>query len=404
MEWVMPTNQSRFAGEKVLLVDDEEVILELTALLLRKRGFDVLLARNGEECIRVVAEQSPSLVLLDYMMPVMNGLDALKQIKINFPDTYVIMFTGKGSEEVAVELMKAGASDYLQKPFSNKNLQDRIDSILAIRNVELENHQLIQEREFLQREIEEWNRELEQRVVNKSRELELAHKEIIQSEKLATLGHISAGMAHEIRNPLNSINLFAQILLSAPELDDENRNYVGKITQEVERIDKILLQMLAASKGEGEKRDRIDLVNIINKVLADAKIQIDAQNVEVDCQLDESAPMIEADPVEIEQIFTNLITNALFEMPKGGRLGIILASDAENLVVKISDTGKGIPPENLSRLCDPFFTTKEKGAGFGLSVVLRIVKGCGGKINVENNSERGATFSVELPFLPSFVH
>lgn len=400
----MSASQSLFAGEKILLVDDEEVILELTALLLRKRGFDVLLARNGEECVRLVAEHQPALVLLDYMMPVMNGLDALKQIKINFPDTYVIVFTGKGSEEVAVQLMKAGASDYLQKPFSNKNLQDRIDSILSIRKVELENHQLLQEREFLQREIEEWNHELEQRVVIKSRELELAHKEIIQSEKLATLGHISAGMAHEIRNPLNSINLFAQILQSAPELDDENRNYVDKISQEVERIDKILLQMLAASRGENKQRMRVDLLNILNKVLSDAKIQINAQKIEVDCSLDAAAPMIEADPIEVEQIFTNLIANALFEMPEGGRLGVRLTSDAENLHVKISDTGKGVPTENLSRLFDPFFTTKEKGTGFGLSVVLRIVKGCGGKIDVENNSAGGATFIVVLPLLPTSIH
>lgn len=400
----MTMGLSRFAGEKVLLVDDEEVILELTALLLRKRGFNVLMARNGEECIRRVAEHQPALVLLDFMMPVMNGLDALKQIKINYPDTYVIMFTGKGSEEVAVELMKAGASDYLQKPFSNKNLQDRIDSILAIRKVELENHELHKEREFLQREIEEWNRELEQRVVIKSRELEMAHKEIIQSEKLATLGHISAGMAHEIRNPLNSINLFAQILQSAPELDAENRMYVDKISQEVERIDQILLQMLAASKGQGKQRVRVNLEAIIHKVLKDAKIQIGAQNISVECSLDSDAPMIEADPIEVEQIFTNLIGNALFEMPDGGRLGVVLTSDAEKLSVKISDSGQGIPTENLSRLFDPFFTTKEKGTGFGLSVVLRIVKGCGGKISVESRPGEGATFIVELPLLPASIH
>ncbi|SHI73296.1 response regulator receiver sensor signal transduction histidine kinase [Malonomonas rubra DSM 5091] len=400
----MTIEKSRFAGEKVLLVDDEEVILELTSLLLRKRGFEVLLARNGEECVRMVAEHHPALVLLDYMMPVMNGFSALKQIKINYPDTYVIMFTGKGSEEVAVEVMKAGASDYLQKPFSNKNLQERIDSILMIRKVELENHNLLREREFLQREIEEWNRELEQRVVNKSRELELAHKEIIQSEKLATLGHISAGMAHEIRNPLNSINLFAQILMSAPELDEENRNYVTKITQEVERIDQILLKMLAASKGEGEKLERVNLVNVIHKVLSDYKVQIDAQKIDVDCKLDASAPEIEADPVEMEQIFTNLISNALFEMQDGGRLGLVMISDAESLIIKVADSGRGIPTENLARLFDPFFTTKEKGTGFGLSVVLRIIKGYGGKISVDSAPGEGATFIVELPLLPSSVH
>jgi signal transduction histidine kinase len=400
----MATDKSRFAGEKILLVDDEEVILELTSLLLNKRGFEVLLARNGEECIRVVAEHQPALVLLDYMMPVMNGLEALKQLKINYPDTYVIMFTGKGSEEVAVQLMKAGASDYLQKPFSNKYLQERIDSILTVRKVELENHALLKEREFLQREIEEWNRELEQRVVKKSRELELAHKEIIQAEKLATLGHISAGMAHEIRNPLNSINLFAQILLSAPELDTENREYVKKITQEVERVDNILLQMLAASKGKNQESAPVDLAAIITKVLDDSKVQIDSQSIDVDCQLSSNVPKIKADQLEIEQIFTNLISNALFEMPEGGRLSIGLESNAENLQVRVSDTGQGIPAENIPRLFDPFFTTKDKGAGFGLSVVLRIVKGCGGKITVDSRPGEGATFLVELPLLPAAVH
>jgi len=400
----MSQQQSRFAGEKILITDDEEVILELSNLLLRKRGFEVLTAQNGERCLELVAEEEPALVLLDYMMPVMNGLDALRQIRQNYPDTYVIMFTGKGSEEIAVQLMKSGAADYIQKPFANQNLQDRIDSVLAIRQVEIQNRELLREREFLQREIEEWNRELEQRVLQKSRELENAHKEIIQAEKLAALGHISAGMAHEIRNPLNSINLFAQILSSVPELDDENRDYVYKITQEVERIDNILLQMLASSKGDGKKQNRIDLTQVIDKVLADYRVQIVAQKVEVDFSVDAQAPMIEADPLEIEQIFTNLIGNALFEMPVGGTLGVSLTSDAEKMLIRISDTGKGIAPENMSRIFDPFFTTKEKGTGFGLSVVLRIVNSCGGKISADSRPGEGASFLIELPLLPASAH
>ncbi|NOQ52084.1 MAG: response regulator [Desulfuromonadaceae bacterium] len=400
----MAISQSRFAGEKILLTDDEDVILELTSLLLRKRGFEVLVARNGEECIQMVEEHEPALVLLDYMMPVMNGLDALKAIRENDPDTYVIMFTGKGSEEVAVELMKAGACDYLQKPFSNQDLQKRIDSVLSLRKIEIENRHLLTEREFLQREIEEWNRELEERVVSKSRELELAHKEIIQAEKLATLGHISAGMAHEIRNPLNSINLFAEILQSVPELDEENRGYVKKITQEVERIDHILMQMLAASKRNGKKQNRVDLTDIITTVLANYKVKISAQNIKVNCRLDAQSPMVEGDPLEIEQIFTNLIGNALYEMPTGGCLGISMESNAESIKVSVSDTGQGIPQENMARIFDPFFTTKEKGTGFGLSVVLRIVKSCGGKIRVDSSQGEGATFRMELPLLPASVH
>ncbi len=400
----MSHSQSRFSGEKILITDDEEVIVELATLLLKKRGFEVLSAYNGEECLRLVNEHQPALVLLDYMMPIMNGLDTLKQIRSKFPDTYVIMFTGKGSEEVAVELMKAGAADYLQKPFANQNLQDRIDSVLQVREVEIENRQLLKEREFLQREIEEWNRELEQRVLQKSRELEQAHKEIIASEKLAALGHIAAGMAHEVRNPLNSINLFAQILQSDPQLDAENQEYIQKISQEVERIDNILVQMLAASTSEDKKQSWVDIGAVIDRVLADLMVKICSQGVEVELEADPQVPQIQADPLEIEQIFTNLIGNALFEMPEGGTLKISLSSDAEKLLVKVADSGPGIPQENLSRIFDPFFTTKEKGTGFGLSVVLRVVNGCGGKVRAENLPHAGACFSLELPLLPSSVH
>ena len=137
----MSQNQSRFSGEKILITDDEQVIVELASLLLKKRGFEVLTAHNGQECLDVVHQHQPAVILLDYMMPVMNGLDALQKIHVDYPDSYVIMFTGKGSEEVAVQLMKAGAVDYLQKPFSNQNLLDRIDSVLSIRQVEIENRQ-----------------------------------------------------------------------------------------------------------------------------------------------------------------------------------------------------------------------------------------------------------------------
>lgn len=400
----MNQQTSSFAGEKVLITDDEDVIVELASLLLKKRGFEVITASNGEECLKKIAEHKPALVLLDYMMPVKNGLEALQQIHIDYPDVYVMMFTGKGSEEVAVEAMKTGAVDYIQKPFVNQSLLAQIDAVLTRRHVEVENRKLVEERELLQREIKEWNKELEKRVRQKSQELERAHQEIIQAEKLAAVGHVSAGMAHEIRNPLNSINLFAQILLSENEISAENKGYLSKIVSEVERIDNILVQMLASSKSEGMNVQKINLVEVIKTVIASSKPLLEAQKIELVLDIDQNAPFLQADPLEIEQIFTNLIGNALHEMPDGGCLGVSLISDAEKLQVKISDTGSGIPQENIQRIFDPFFTTREKGTGFGLSVVLRIVKNCGGKIWVENQSDRGACFFIELPLLPDSVH
>lgn len=400
----MPIRQSRFAGEKIIVADDDKAIVTLMSLLLNKRGFEVISAYNGEQCLQLVAKHRPALVLLDYMMPVMNGLDALKQIRSQYPDTYVVMFTGKGSEEVAVDLMQAGAADYLRKPFVNSSVPERIDAVLSVRQVEIENRELLKERELLQGEIKQWNSKLEQRVRVKSSELAQAHKEIVQAEKLAALGHISAGMVHEIRNPLNSINLFAQILLSAEGLDAENHDYVQKITQEVERIDGILMQMLASSPGDKNQQERVDFAEIINSVLNNYQTRINQQRIKLELNIDRQVPLIRADSLEVEQIFTNLIGNSLYEMQSGGILTISLQADAEKLSVVVADTGSGIPHENITRIFDPFFTTKEKGTGFGLSVVLRVVKSCGGQIHVDSSPGAGACFTIELPLLPGSVH
>ena len=118
--------------DRILVVDDEKIILELTSMILKSKGFDVFTAGGGEEGLQLVEEHRPSVVLLDYMMPVMDGMTVLKKIRKSFPDTYVIMFTGKGSEEIAVELMKAGASDYVLKPFNNQDLVERIENVLKI--------------------------------------------------------------------------------------------------------------------------------------------------------------------------------------------------------------------------------------------------------------------------------
>jgi len=393
----MQLQLSRFAGEKILIVDDENIIVELASMLLKKRGFDVLTGSNGQECLQLVAQHRPALVLLDYMMPVMNGLEALTQIRKNFPDTYVIMFTGKGNEGTAVDLMKGGAADYLPKPFAKNSLQERIDSVLARRSVDLQNRALLAERELLQHEIREWNRELEQRVLQKSRELEQAQKDILQAEKLASLGHIAAGMAHDIRNPLNSINLYAELLKTEGPLNPEQTGYVDKISEEVERIESILRKMLDSSTPHSVIMELIRLPDLMRKVLTDYNPRIAAQNIILAVDIDEACPLIQGNPHELEQVVVNLISNALFEMPDGGTLSVALSVERDVLRLAVSDTGKGIPEGHLSRIFEPFFTTKDKGTGFGLSVVRRVVKSYGGVINASNRPEGGACFVIELP-------
>lgn len=383
--------------EKILVVDDEKIILELTSMVLQNNGYEVLTAESGSEGLRLVEQENPGVVLLDYMMPGMDGMSALRKIRQAFPQTYVIMFTGKGSEEVAVELMKAGASDYILKPFSNHDLVERIDNVLRLRRIELHNKELLQERERLLREIEGWNMELERRVEEKTRELEQAHAEIVQSEKLATLGHLSAGMAHEIRNPLNSISLFSQVLRSSLGGDPEKMTYVEKIMKEIDRIDDILIQLLAASKRPRFELKSVSMTAIIDSSLEGFSDQIQAQGVKLDKKFITEPPDLLADASEIALVFNNLFANALYEMQQGGKLGVRLSHDDQVVSVSVSDTGGGIPKTSLTKIFDPFFTTKTKGTGFGLSVVLRIVKTYGGRISVDSVEGEGTTFHLQFP-------
>ncbi len=384
-------------GEKILIVDDERVILDLTSMILRSRGYQVVTAENGLEGLEEIRRASPPLVLLDYMMPGMDGLTTLRKVREEFPDTYVIMFTGKGSEEIAVELMKAGASDYILKPFNNQDLVDRIENVLRIRRIELSNRDLREERELLLRQIEGWNQELERRVAETTRELEQAHSEVLQAEKLGTLGHLSAGMAHEVRNPLNSIGLFAQILKSALQGDEEKQGWLDKILKEIERIDGILIKLLNASKRPRYELSQVSIAAVIDGVLETFQDQIAARGIEVKRDYVALPPPLEADQGEIEQIFSNLFANSLYEMEQGGTLTIRLDRDERGILLEVADTGSGIPEENLRKIFDPFFTTKPRGTGFGLSVVLRIVKSYGGKISVKSEIGRGSVFHIEIP-------
>lgn len=381
---------------RVLIIDDEKVILDLTSIILKNRGYTVFTAVDAPSGFGIIEASQPELVLLDYMMPDMDGLTALKEIRRRFPDTYVIMFTGKGSEEIAVELMKAGASDYILKPFNNQDLADRIENVLKIRGIELKNRELLREREMLLAEIEAWNLELGARVQEKSEALQRAQAEIVQSEKLATLGYLSAGMAHEIRNPLNSISLFVQLIKSGME-DPEKLEYVDKILKEIDRIDGILRKLLDASKRPKFEITDVMIDQVIDSTLEIFSPQIELHKIKLERDYQSIPPTIKADPSELEQIFTNLFLNSINEMPSAGTLKVQLNYDAKYIVIRVSDTGKGIPPENIPYVFDPFFTTNSRGTGLGLSVVLRIVKNYKGKIEVEKSDAGGTTFCIKLP-------
>ncbi|HZV82812.1 MAG TPA: response regulator [Geobacteraceae bacterium] len=384
------------ATPTILVIDDEKSVRDLVSIIIASRGYNVASAEDAVEGMKLVAALRPDLVLMDYMMPGVDGLTALGQMRAEYPDTYVIMFTGKGSEEIAVALMKGGASDYILKPFNNQNLVERIENVLKIRGVELKNKELLAEREKLLEEIKAWNLELEQRIQKESEDLRKAHAEVVQSQKLATLGYLAAGMAHEIRNPLNTISLFVQLLREGLD-DPEKLEYVEKILREVDRVDDTLRKLLHTAKRPMFELSDVDVEQVIRTTLDSFRPQTAVHRIAVEFTTIGTPPPLKADPEELKQIFTNLVLNAIHEMPDGGRLGVELYHDGNDVTVLVSDTGSGIPRENLPSIFDPFFTTKSRGTGMGLAVVLRIVKNYGGRIEVANTGDSGTVFLVSLP-------
>lgn len=392
----MTVNNTQDTKATVVVIDDDIHILELTELILARRGYQVITTASARHGMEIIADRLPELVLLDYMMPEMDGLTALREIRTRFPSTYVVMFTGKGSEEIAVELMKGGASEYLLKPFNNRNLVERLDNVLRIREIELHNRSLQQEHVRLLQEIDNWNQDLQKRVREKTDALQKAQSEIAQSEKLAALGYLSAGMAHEIRNPLNSISLFIQ-LMRQNTIDPEQLEYHGKILKEIDRIDDIIRKLLDASRRTRTITNDIYIDRVIDNALEVFSPQIETGKIRVTRSYCDSLPPIKADPAELEQIFTNLFLNALDEMSIGGHLEIQVSEELGRVVIRVADSGGGISDDTLPCIFEPFFSTKARGTGMGLPVVQRIARIYDGNIMVERTTPDGTVFRLDFP-------
>ena len=223
---------------------------------------------------------------------------------------------------------------------------------------------------------------------------------LLEAEKLAALGEMAAGMAHEIRNPLVSIGGFTRRLLKNLEQESPHRVYIEVIINEVTRLEKTLSEVLDFSRDTLGHLDEQSLNEILNDSLYILRRNFRDENIEVDKDLRETPPVL-VDERQIKHVFFNIFFNAIQAMPHGGVLYVktypTMFEDRAFVACEISDTGPGIPPETLPNIFNPFFTTKDTGTGLGLSIVHKIVSRHQGLIDVVNREERGATFIVKLP-------
>ncbi|MCJ7643173.1 MAG: cache domain-containing protein [Candidatus Aminicenantes bacterium] len=247
-------------------------------------------------------------------------------------------------------------------------------------------------------DLTQWGRTLERRVEERTRELRETQGQLVVSEKLASLGKMAAGVAHEINNPLTTILINTHLLLERPGRDAEEGETLNLIADETTRCAAIVRGLLDFARQTPSQVAPTDINDIIDRTLLLEK-QASVRNIRIEKALDRTLPPIEVDKNKIQQVFSNLAINACEAMPTGGTLVVAsrMSRDGTHIEITFTDTGVGISKENIPRLFDPFFTTKNFGTGLGLAVSYGIIRQRGGTILVRSDVGKGTVFTVRIP-------
>jgi two-component system NtrC family sensor kinase len=230
--------------------------------------------------------------------------------------------------------------------------------------------------------------------------LQATQDQLVQSEKLASLGQLAAGVAHELNNPLSTMLLFSDILLRESEPDDQYRSDLETIVRETQRCKTIVGSLLDFARQHQVEAQELDLNALIQTIVTVEQKHDRYAGVVITTELASDLPIIQADPTQLQAVIINLMSNAAEAMPEGGRLSIrTTPGPSDRITLALEDTGEGISPENMAKLFTPFFTTKPigKGTGLGLAIVYGIIKMHRGKINVQSEAGIGTVITIELP-------
>lgn len=293
---------------------------------------------------------------------------------------------------VKEKALGAIAADFID---SNKNItKETLESMMAF----AQQASLAIHNAFLYQELKTFSRQMEEKIKKTTADLNKTEAQLIRSEKLAALGQLAAGIAHEIRNPLTSINILIHSLTSNLPSGDSQKEDLSVIEEEIHRINEIVDQFLRFAKPAPPLLKKAEVFSIVNEILQLLRPQIEKQRIVVQKEF-QPLPPIWMDREQMKQVILNLLLNSVQAMPQGGLLSLKghLQEGDRWIKLSVQDSGAGIPLENMNKLFDPFFSTKEGGVGLGLSIAHRIIDQHQGKIEVESEPGKGTLFTVWLP-------
>ncbi len=410
------------AGEKILekkslqfkntllIVDDDETVIRYMKRFLTKEGFDVLVALNGKAAQDILDVNKVDVVISDINMEETSGIEVLKTAKKLYKDIEVIMITGEQDESQSIESLRAGAFDYISKPINMDELCFSLQR--AIERINLNRTKLYRGRELkiTSEIITKMNQELEERVETRTQALSKVQSQLFQTSKLAVLGEMSAGLAHEINQPLGGISLISTTFRKLQERDkmtaEELYEGLDEIDHCVTRMSKIIQHIRTFARQDTFKFIEVD----VNKSLDSALALLRLHEIKLVLNLDEKIPSVMGEPYQIEQVWINLISNARDALDDRGKkeedpayekvltISTRALTKKKEVEVTFADNGMGMDPETLKKLFEPFFTTKEvgRGSGLGLSISYGIIESHKGDIKAESKRNVGTKIIVTL--------
>ena len=399
----------------ILIVDDTLANLRVLVTLLEKNGYNPRPVTNGKLALRAVQASIPDLILLDIRMPEMDGYEVSRKLKADKKtrDIPIIFVSAQHDIQDKLEAFQAGGVDYIAKPFQLEEVSVRVKTQLNLQDFRRRDKEHIKNlareneaRKKVEKELRKYQDHLEEMVLSRTVELEKVlekerstRSQLIHADRLASMGRLSASVAHEIKNPMQSI---LGCLGLAEEAVDEGRNadkYFVVARDAVDRVSNILNRMRDLNRTTGETRVAADINQVLRQVNALTEKHFQDTGVEVIWQEEEKLPNIWMTPTQINQVFLNLFLNARDAMPNGGIIQVQTryTEEPNGIQIDVIDNGTGISPQNLENIFEPFFTTKDDGTGLGLSISYGIIERHNGHLTATSEIQKGSTFSVWLP-------
>ncbi len=422
-----------WSGLKLLTIDDEDIIRESIAAFFEDCDFEVIEADGGEKGIEMFREHNPDIILTDLNMPGTDGFEVVKTVKAESPLTPTVVISGAGMIEDSIHAIREGAWDYITKPVVDMaELEHTVNKALERAQLLKENkkYQIHLEEKVVERtkELRELNEQLEEKVKERTNELQesldrlkLAQNQLVESEKMAALGGLVAGVAHEINTPVgigvtaashleektkkfsevynsgkmsrSSFEKYIQLALESSKMILSNMNRAADLIQSFKQV--------AVDQSSEEKR-KFKIGEYINEILVSLhpKFKNTKHKTIVNIEKDFA---VNSYPGAFSQVMTNFIINSLkhgFDGIEEGEI-IIEATNNNGLVSLVyKDNGNGIPEENIHKIFDPFFTTKrgQGGSGLGMHIVYNLItQTLGGTINCTSSKGQGTVFELEFP-------